>query len=249
MVTEVTVSEQPGPEQLEALLRLQEGDTAIRRLEHQLDNLPEQQALDEVRRHAGEAKQARDELRVQLDMVSSRVRKLEGEIDLLTQRRDDDQSRMYSGQISNPRELQALRAEVDSTERRISDHEDELLEAMEEREELENRIGQLETRQLEFEEAVEERTSVRDRAASGIVTRLEEARADRERAREELSDELLADYEQLRDNTSGIAVGRLERGMCTACHMELPRIDISELKDGPPLARCPECRRLLVVRV
>lgn len=249
MVTEVTVSEQPGPEQLEALLRLQEGDTAIRRLEHQLDNLPEQRALDEARRHAGEAKQARDELRVHLDLVSSRVRKLEGEIDLLTERRDDDQSRMYSGQISNPRELQSLRAEVDSTERRISDHEDELLQAMEEREQLQNRIGELETRQLELEEQVEERTAARDRAASGILTQLEQARADREGARGELSEDLLADYERLRDDASGIAVGRLERGMCTACHMELPRIDISELKDGPPLAHCPECRRLLVVRV
>lgn len=239
---------EPTREQLDALLRLQDGDTTIRRLEHRLDNLPEQQALDETEQKAQTVRMQRDELAVELDRVRSRVSKLEGEVDMLRQRRDADQSRMYSGQISNPRELQALRADVESTERRIGEHEDELLEAMEEREQLESQLDTLETRQLELDERLAASRAARDDAAGELLSELEQARSERDNVRGDLPDGLLADYDRLSASGPGMAVGRLDHGMCTACRIELPRIDVSELRGGPPLARCPECDRLLVVR-
>lgn len=238
---------EPTPQQLDALLRLQDGDTSIRRLEHRLEHLPEQQALDDAEQRTEAVSRQRDELAVRLDRVRSRVSKLEGEIDLLRQRRDADQSKMYSGQISNPRELQALRAGVDATERRIGEHEDELLEAMEEREELESQLDALDTRQLELEEQLATRRAARDDAAGELLDELEQTRQAREGVRDALPADLLDDYDRIRDGGAGVAVGELERGMCTACRIELPRIDVEELRGGPPLARCPECDRLLVV--
>ncbi|MGA1774965.1 MAG: C4-type zinc ribbon domain-containing protein [Nitriliruptoraceae bacterium] len=34
---------------------------------------------------------------------------------------------------------------------------------------------------------------------------------------------------------------------CTACRITFPRSDLNALLTGPPLASCPNCRRLLVI--
>ncbi|MBW3664080.1 MAG: hypothetical protein KY469_13345 [Actinobacteria bacterium] len=237
----------PTPEQLQALLRLQRADKDVRRLQHQLDNLQEQQALDDVAVKRETVDRAHDERRVQLEVASGEVNKLEGEVGLLTQRKADEQQRLYSGEISNPRELQGMRAEIDSTQRRISEHEDHLLEAMERRDTITKEMDQLGAKRDEFDTEIAGLTTARDEAAEGLLADLAEAKAVVDRERETLPADMLASYDAAAAEFGGIGVGELKGDMCTGCRIELPRAEIGELLDGPPLTRCPECRRILVV--
>lgn len=229
------------------LLELQDVDQAIRRLQHHLDHLDEQQQLDQVTASVEAHRAAADEVRTQRDRALSEQRKLEHEVDLLRRRLDDEQSRMYGGEITNPRELQSLRAEVASTERRIAEREDRLLESMEVVEELDVRLRELDAQQADLERRQADATGARDDAAKGLLVEMAESQVVRDRLREGIAADLVERYDRAAGRSGGVGVGRLDQGMCTACRMELPMVEVNQLRAGPPLATCPNCRRLLVV--
>jgi hypothetical protein len=131
------------PEQLDLLLELQATDSRIRRLEHQLDDLPEQQQLDACLARVEQLEQDHADTRVQLDRAGAAQRQLERETEVLTQRRDAERARLYDGSVANAREMKAVEAEIETTERRISEQEDLLLEVLEKVEQLEASVAAL----------------------------------------------------------------------------------------------------------
>lgn len=237
----------PTRAELEALIALQAAEINIRRLRRRLDELPEQARLAAATDAAASAKAEQDARRVDLDLVESEMRRLEGDLGLLQQRRDADRSRLYGGEVSHPRELQALRAEVDSVERRMDALEDPLLEIMERREELAGEVEALGRRREQQLEEQERLTVARDESARGLFAELAAAETERDTLREQVPDHLLARYEQSRRRHGPVGVGALEKGVCTACWLELTPLEISELRDSGPLGTCPQCQRLLVV--
>lgn len=237
----------PDPAQLEGLLRLQDAEQTVRRLRHQLDHLPEQQALDQATEELEEVARQHDALRVEADRLASEARRIEQDIAMLRERHAAETQRLYSGDISNPRELQDLRRDAEATERRIGEHEDRLLEVMEQQEALAARMARLAAERGRLEEVVAERARARDAAAADLLAQLEAAERVRDAERAALSEELLARYDAVAARHGGVAVGRLEGDLCTACRLSLPRAEVSALREGPPLGTCPECGRLLVV--
>lgn len=240
------MSDEFSPEQLRELLELQQTDLRIRRIRAKLDDLPEQQQLDEVATRSVDLQEQHDAIRVDLDRAEAEQRKLDGEIDLLRQRKDAEHTRMYSGEISSPKAVQSLRAEIDATERRISENEDALLETMEKVEGLQSQAAELTSEHEKVLGEVEGLTEKRDTAAQGLIADLAELEVQAEKQRAGIPDGLLADYDK-RSEKLGMAVGALDGNMCTACRIELPSSELNELLDGPSLATCPQCRRLLVV--
>ena len=236
------------PEEQQRLLRVQQLDTAIRRLQHRRANLPEQQALDDraelVDRLAADHHTARDELVA----VDRRQKRLEHDVNALDSRRRAEEARMYSGAIVTEREVAALRSELSSLRSRKRDLEDELLDAMERHEELTATVKTLESRQQELRDEVAPLEQARDAAASDIDAEI----ADQQRLRDEtaapLSAEIMTRYDRLRARKDGVALAELRDGTCQGCHI---RLTAGELEEGHEigelgLARCVQCGRLLV---
>ena len=238
---------EPTAEQLDLLLELQATDSRVRRLRHQLDDLPEQQQLDEAVARVAELEREHDDVRVELDRSGAQQRKLEREIAVLTERRDAERSRLYDGSVGNARQMKAIEAEVDTTERRIAEHEDQLLEVMEQVEGLQARSAELEAETERTRGQVEQLTTARDDAAKELLAELGELEASRIRQVNGLPDDLRERYEQVAARTGGVGVGKLVDNACTACRIQLSMADVGELLAGPPLTTCPQCRRLLVV--
>lgn len=243
------MSDEYGPEDLDGLLELQRIDSRIARLDHLLGELPEQQALEETRDRIRELTEAQDATRVELERVEPEQRRHEREIDVLGERKEAEQVRMYSGDITNPRELQAAKNEVESVQRRIDEHEESLLEVMEAVEALETTLSTRQEQIGALEASAAEQETERDEAAASHVAEKAELEVARERQREALPEALVARYDATRTRLGGgAAVGELVDGQCTACRIEMPMVEARELRDGPPLNECPECRRLLIVR-
>ncbi|MFW5933170.1 MAG: zinc ribbon domain-containing protein [Actinomycetota bacterium] len=238
---------EPTSEQLDLLLELQATDSRVRRLRHQLDDLPEQQQLEEAQAQVAELERELDEVRVELDRAGATQRKLEREIAVLTERRDAERSRLYDGTIANARQMKAIEAEVETTERRITEHEEQLLEAMEQVESLDARADELQQAAGYQRQRVEELVNARDDAAKELLAELGELEARRIRQANGLPAELLERYEQVVARTGGAGVGKLVDNACTACRIQLSMADVGELLAGPPLTTCPQCHRLLVV--
>lgn len=230
-----------------ALLELQSIDTDIDRLTHRLRNLEEQAELELLteRHRALEAEVG--ELEAALDEVVLRQRKLDNEIELIGLKIDAEEARLNSGDVGSPRELSSLAAEVESLKRRRLRYEDDDLEVMEERENLDaevtRRRGDLDSLQAEIAAA----TQRRDAAGGDVSRELELAKQRRGEWAPRIESELLAYYDDLRESKGGVAAAALQGSMCLGCHMQLPAQEVARVRASEGLVRCEDCGRILVV--
>jgi predicted nucleic acid-binding Zn-ribbon protein len=235
-------------EQQRVLLRLQQIDTDIRRLQHRRANLPEQQTLDD--RSALLDKVNADHLaaRDELVAVDRRQKRLEHDVSAVDSRRRAEEGRMYSGAIVTEREVEALRSELSSLKTRKRDLEDELLEAMERHEELTATVSTLEERRVELRAEVAPLQQARDAAAADIDAELGDQEAARQEVVADLTPGVVAAYDRLRARKDGVAVAELRNNTCQGCHLQLTAGELEEGREIGELglARCVQCGRLLV---
>lgn len=230
------------------LLRVQEHDTAADRLRHRRQTLPE---LAELRAAGDELAR----LEATLADVGARAaeaarvqRRLEDELALLEAKVAGLDAKLYSGTVTVPRELQAMQAEGDAMRRRRAALEDEVLEAMEVREPLEEELAALERRRHELDgEAARLRAKLAETEAAidkEVAVELEA----RQEAAAVIPADLSALYEQLRARLDGVAAAPLVNGRCGGCHLALAATEVDRLRKEPPdaLVRCEQCSRILV---
>ncbi|MEX2324894.1 MAG: hypothetical protein WD576_04025, partial [Nitriliruptoraceae bacterium] len=229
------------------MLELQDTDISIRKLQHQLERLPQQQQLDAAIARIEDLQRQHDEVVVGLEQARAEQRQLERETDILTERRDSEQVRLYDGTVTNQREMRSIEAEIEATIRRISEHEELLFSSLETVDQLETREAELASELAAERTNVEQLTDERDEAAGSLLVEIAELDVVRDRQASELPDDLRARYDQVAQRTGGVAVGRLDGQACTACRVEMSMADIGDLLAGPALTTCPQCRRLLVV--
>lgn len=235
-------------EQLTQLLTLQATDHRVRKLRHQLDALPEQQTLDESVADVARLEADQSELATTLERAEAEQATLERDIDTLATRRDEERVRLYDGSVTNQREMSSVEAEIESTEHRLEEHEEDLLVVLERVEELERRRDELEGQVAAARTKATTSERARDEAAKSLLAELGEQEATRDGQAAELPDDLCRRYEEAAARGGGTGVGELVGNACSACRIDLSMVDVDALFKGPPLATCPECRRLLVVR-
>lgn len=234
-------------ETLVDLLELQKIDSRIDRLEYRRLHLPEQTELDSLSARLGAVQRALGEQQMRADDCASRQRRLDGEIDSISRKIAQEEARLFAGKVSTPKELAALQAEIDYLKNRKSAVEEEDLEVMEEREQVDKTLEALGEEEKILRSAADDQARVRDTALAAILAEIGTENHERQVRAEKFDPELLQMYEDLRASKSRVAVATLVDGTCQGCHMKLPAQEVANMKrsDGP--ARCPECGRLLVV--
>jgi len=229
---------------LEDLLDLQVVDLDIDRLLHRRQSLPEleqyQVAHEQVAALDGRLAEAEGRLRQHgLD-----ADKAQGELDLAEQKLEREERRLYAGGLS-AREAEAMRLEVESLRRHITEREDHILELLGAREEVEAEVAALRAERAAGQ-------AEKDRLDTLIKAEWQVIDADIARAEARKRDivpliapDLLALYEELRPHKEGVAVGRLAERVCGGCHLRLTAAEqVQVLREYPP--RCLHCRRILV---
>ncbi|MDZ4064065.1 MAG: C4-type zinc ribbon domain-containing protein [Coriobacteriia bacterium] len=235
--------DQPG-----ILLKIQEIDLEIVRDERKLDEMPEKRAILELRKKTREVQVLHGKAGQLVGRLDRAAAKNDDEISGVDDKISSEQKKVMSGEVTNPKELQNLSRELDALRRRKDKLEMEALGLMERQEKA---VGQIAKIDQALEQLAErEATLVEEFTVKGgeIQTLVARLRGERVALMKELDGELYHRYEALKEAKSGIGVGLLAGGSCTACHMELPAQRLEELHAGSEVAICPACRRLLVVR-
>ncbi len=229
------------------LLELQELDTEIDRLEHRREQLEAGEELAAARAAMQDAEARLGELRLALDAVAADQRRLENEIDSMQRKVAADEKRLYDGSIANTRELEALQHEIANLKERTSRTEDDLLDRMERREDLESRIAIEEAAVARAREHVETVGGDAVRELEDVLARLADRRTVRETIVPALDEELLELYEDLRRQKKGIGAAAIVDGVCQACHEKLSALELDRLKRAEGIKRCEYCRRIVVL--
>jgi len=236
------------PGGLRTLLEVQEHDTALDRLGHRRQVLPERAALSHAAHQMAELAARIAQTEGHLAELSQGQAHIEADIASVGRRIADIESRLYGGMVSASRELQAMAGEVQSLQRRRSDLEDRALELMEQAEPVEADLAA-----IRGERAGMEAAAVRlEEAIAAAEAVIDAEVADESSARADLAVRLPGDlkrrYEALRVRLGGVGAARLVNGCCQGCHLRLPAIEVDRIRHLRPgtATTCEQCDRILV---
>ena len=231
---------------MDRLLELQGLDTTIARLGHRRDQLEAGEELTAAREEMEEAESRLGELRLALDAVLRESSRLEHEIDSMSAKLEAEEKRMYDGSIVNAKELEALQHEISSLKDRRGRAEDELLDQMVRREDLEARATDADREVQAVRGRVDEIGGGAARELDEAVATLADRRSAREALATHIDEELLELYEDLRRQKKGVGAAAIVDGVCQACHEKLSAVELDRLKHADGVKRCEYCRRIVV---
>jgi predicted nucleic acid-binding Zn-ribbon protein len=229
---------------LHDLLDLQDVDSQIDRLIDQRQGLPQlsdyRAAHDETVRIAGE----RDTIAERLRETELAIDKTSGELEITQQKAGAEEMRLYAGGLS-ARDADYLRREVELLKGKIGSMEEEILELMEAREEIE---GELERLNADLKAETAHKAEL-ESGIRGAWKSIDAELAVKEQRKREIipliDEDLISLYENLRQSRDGRAVGALAGGVCGACNLKLSSAEEIEAKRQDP-PRCIHCRAILV---
>ncbi|HEX6209110.1 MAG TPA: C4-type zinc ribbon domain-containing protein [Actinomycetota bacterium] len=232
---------------MDRLLELQELDLSVVRLEARREEIESGKELAEARRRQEELEGRLGEIRMALDGVKGEQARLENDVSMLTQKAEAEERRLYDGSVANPKELESIQAELKNLRDRRSRLEDGILEQMERREQLEGGLPQLEAEVEEARARVAEIETSSETELEQIGAALAERAGERAALVQEIDEELLDLYEDLRSKKKGVGAAALVDGVCQGCRQQLSPLELDRLKKVDGVRRCDYCRRILIL--
>ncbi|MEE9366552.1 MAG: hypothetical protein V3W44_07695, partial [Dehalococcoidales bacterium] len=215
------------------LHELQEIDLEIADEEHKLEQVVGRLGKDDVVVAAREKLDAEKE---KLKELQHQQHSLEWEIDDLAGKIKAGDGQLYSGKIKNPKELSSLQHEVELWKAKRNGLETKDLEIMEKVETVEAGIATLNQELEEINAGWQrEQEGLRSEKAA-LEGSLNDLKQKRQTLAAEVDSKVLTLYEQLRKN-KGLAVARVEQGICRGCRISLPSSELQQAR-GSALVQC-----------
>ena len=222
------------------LYQLQEVDTALEANLQGQKRVSGQIGESQVVLKAG-AKLAEEQKN--LETLAARQKSTDWEIDDLTAKIKETEKKLYGGKIFNSKELGSLQQETDDLKKRRSALEDKSLELMDQLEDTRKAIenSKEELAKLQAEWQAQQKQFVVE------LMQLKAAQAVHETNRQQIGALIDADtlftYQELRKR-KGLAVAKVEQGICQGCRITLPNTDLQRAKGGG-VVRCSSCGRII----
>jgi predicted nucleic acid-binding Zn-ribbon protein len=222
------------------LYQLQEVDTAL-----EANNQAQKRASAQI----GEsqlvlkAKAKLAEEQKNLENFTSQQKSVEWEIDDLTAKIKDTEKKLYGGKIFNSKELSSLQQETEDLKKRRSTLEDKSLGLMDDleltRKAIDNSKEELARMEIQWQ--------AQQKQLAAELEQLKTAQTALESNRQQLTALIDADtiftYQELRKR-KGVAVAKVEQGICQGCRITLPNTDLQRAKGGG-VVRCSSCGRII----
>ena len=230
------------------LLDLQALDSRLDQIAHKRRTLPQLATITELE---GRLAALRDRIvasETEVDDLERALAKAEADVEQVRVRAARDQELLASGRVGSAKDLENLQHEVASLARRQGDLEDAELEVMEKLEDARSALGVLTAERDGLRAQLETAESERDAAWADADRDAEWVGGERGKVSPEIPGDLLALYEKLRADHSGVGAAALHQRRCEGCRMELTPTDLGRIREAAPDAvlRCEECRRILV---
>jgi hypothetical protein len=246
----LTGAQEPPDERraLDALLELQDLDTAISQLEHRKVALPERQQLARVAAALRGVEARVSQVEVSRAALVERQRALESDIAAATARREVLEQRMYAARGTPARDLQAMDDEIRHLRERQDQLEDAELEVMVALEPLDAESAALGAERGALGTEAGQLRAALAEAEAQIDAELVVQRVARTAAADTVPEDLRDRYESLRARLGGTGAARLVGNRCSGCHLELPSMEVDRVRHLPAgtVVTCEQCGRILV---
>jgi predicted nucleic acid-binding Zn-ribbon protein len=228
--------------ELQKLVALQNLDTTIRKLEKDLESIPERRAEieNEFDQRASDIKglenrrdeSKRERARLENEVVEQRGRVERAERNLMSSKKPDE----YTAAI---READAARKQINALETQI-------LEQMEALDKVEGELSERADEIASLNSDREAKLKVFDEETRIQSEQLVASRGERDQVFANLPKQLSGLYSRISTRIrDGIAVAEARNGACTACFMALRPQVMAEVRRGGEVITCDNCNRIL----
>jgi predicted nucleic acid-binding Zn-ribbon protein len=228
--------------ELAQLIALQNADINIRRLQAEIESIPERRAeiekefdqrAFEIRALEERRDNARHErTRVEAETFEQKQRAERADRNLMSAKKTDE----YTAAIR----------EADAARKQISAFETQILEQMEIADQAEKELKERAPEVEKLGADMAERFKGFDEQARVQQQELDFARAERERLLNELPKPMSALYKRISSRIrDGVAMAEARNGACTACYMALRPQIMADVRRGTEVITCDNCNRIL----
>ncbi|HSD45431.1 MAG TPA: C4-type zinc ribbon domain-containing protein [Pyrinomonadaceae bacterium] len=228
--------------ELEKLIALQNLDTTIRRLEKELEAIPQRRAEIEnefdqrafqIRALENQRDEARhNRSRLENEVVDQRNRAERAERNLMSSKKQEE----YTAAIR----------EADAARKQISTLETQILEQMESLEKAEAALKERADEIASLNSDREARLKAFDEETQRQSEQLTVSRRDREQVFANLPKAISTMYSRISARIrDGVAVAEARNRSCTACFMSLRPQVMAEIRRGEEIITCDNCGRIL----
>jgi len=225
---------------IENLLKLQDTDKEIRRLQDEVAELPKRVAVIEQKLAGTKAQLEKAQAAVKADEAARR--KYETNINDL--RGKISKYRDQSLDVKTNDQYKALLHEIQFAEKEIATNEDKILELMVNADARDKEVKAAQA-ELKAEAAEIEREKEQARQRTAIDEKLlTEARAKRDQLRTGIREDLLRHYERV-SKFRGSGISEVRDHKCMACQVMLRPQTYNEVRSGNQTIVCDSCQRIL----
>jgi uncharacterized protein len=226
---------------LERLIRLQEVESTADDARRRMADAPVRVAALEAR--LDEARAAVERARAALADNQATRRTLEKDCAIVQQRVSKYKDQLM--EVKTNREYHAIQHEIETFTGEVQKFEEQILEKMMEHDELTAALKAAEAALASDTKALgEEKAAIEQEARDleGVVAAMTAERAALAGALEPLS---LAKFDTVYKRRHGIAVARVEGGLCAACHVRVRPQVLNDLLKNQTIFQCESCQRIL----
>ena len=230
------------------MLDVQELDSRIDTLHHQLSSIPEAAQLRELTARRKTLDNALRDLRVQVDDITAEQKRADADVEQVKTRRTRDQGMIDAGQIKDPKALERMLGELQSLNRRITDLEDVEIEVMERLEEAQQAVERYTADLAALEIEIGTVEAAYEKTGQDLQAQLSAVQEERRTTVAGMPEDLITLYEKLRAQKGGVGAAALRRRECGGCRLTLNASDLGIIGKLPSdeVVRCEECNRILV---
>lgn len=232
----------------EQILAIQSLDLTLRQLEHRHRSHPIREKVDAIEADIAEVDEQLAEIAERHHDLERQRKRLEDEAAIMADKRTAIDGKLYGGEVTASKELLALQDEAAMLLGKQTEIEDRELEVMEALEDVDSERAEATGRRRELDERRAATQAELDSALAEIDAEAETVRSGRSEAVSGADPTLLASYESRRDQFDGVAVARLVNGACDGCHIRLSAVALDQMGKmaDDAVVTCEECGRLLV---
>ena len=224
------------------LIRLQQMQTEIARLENEVAALPKRMAEIETKLAGAKQKVATVEARIKQEEHDRRAR----EADIKDWNSKIIKLREQSSSVKTNEQYRALLDEIAYAEKEIGNCEEKILISMEETDALKKSLAEA---QAELKADVAEVEKEKEYARSVTAKDEEELgklRAERESVRSQVDENTVLTFDRVAAKR-GTAMAEVIGGSCSACHVAVRPQRLNDLLNDAELVSCDSCNRILYV--
>lgn len=227
--------------ELAILVRLQGIDLELNKIYEEKASVPKY--LEDLQERLSAKESELNELNERITEIQKRKVDVEDEFELENVRFGKSQKKLSS--LKTNREYQALQKEINEIKKTNTAREDEILAIMEETSSLQEEVKEKMKQVKQYRKEIKEEKKHVKELETSLDTKTAALTEERQTVSKDISPDLLAKYNFLKERRACVAVAAVTDGVCSACNMNIPPQLYNELLRDEKILTCPSCQRLI----